>query len=314
MTATTTDIAINATPDLSIIEGQVTTTSSQVAEHFGKRHADVIRAIKNLGASQGFTERNFALSDFTDSTGRKLPQYRITRDGFTLLAMGFTGKEAMQWKEAYLDAFNQMEAKLLEQSRPAIAYDRITPQQAQHLKELVQLVVESGKQNYGETWGRLQRKFQVNSYLQLLAAKFEEACTYLQGKLDGESIQSLITKHINPDLEAKPITDASRLSLAFNVASTLASTAQQAVFGAIVNGHDAEWMHKRYLFGVTYSNYNKLDQVWAQPIPTDAIIASLSEIAHRIQTGDTLATNAELATLAAACSHRLQQRITVRLN
>ena len=80
----------------SVDHGTVTTTSLQIAEHFGKRHADVIRAIKRLDAPAEFTERNFALSDFTDSTGRTLPAYRLTHDDFTLLAMGFTGKEALR--------------------------------------------------------------------------------------------------------------------------------------------------------------------------------------------------------------------------
>ena len=137
--------SISATPDLKIIEGQITTTSNQVAEHFGKRHADVIRAIRKLDAPEEFTERNFALSEFTDSTGRVLPAYRLTRDGFTLLAMGFTGKEAMQWKVAYLNAFNQMEAELLARTtrphNPAIDYDRISPAQAQDLKEIVAVIV-----------------------------------------------------------------------------------------------------------------------------------------------------------------------------
>jgi Rha family phage regulatory protein len=104
--------SLPARPELSVDHGTVTTTSLQIAEHFGKRHADVIRAIKRLDAPAEFTERNFALSDFTDSTGRTLPAYRITRDGFTLLAMGFTGKEAQRWKVAYIDAFNRMEAAL----------------------------------------------------------------------------------------------------------------------------------------------------------------------------------------------------------
>ena len=103
-------------PELTIIEGRITATSLQVSEHFGKRHADVLRAIKNLDCSKEFAERNFALSDFTDSTGRKLPCYRMTRDGFTFLAMGFTGKEAARWKEAYINAFNQMESELLAQA------------------------------------------------------------------------------------------------------------------------------------------------------------------------------------------------------
>ena len=176
-----------ATPDLEIIEGQITTTSQQISEHFGKRHADVIRAIRKLEAPDDFTERNFALSEFTDSTGRKLPAYRITRDGFTLLAMGFTGKEAMQWKVAYLAAFNKMEQELLARTarphNPALDYDRISPAQAQDLKELVHAVVDAKVQGFGETWARLHKRFRVNSYLELPATRFEEARDYLLGKL-----------------------------------------------------------------------------------------------------------------------------------
>lgn len=65
---------------------------------------------------------------------------------------------------------------------PAIDYTRISPSQAQTLKEYVNRVVASGKQTYGETWARLHRKFRVNSYLELPASQFEEACTYLEAK------------------------------------------------------------------------------------------------------------------------------------
>jgi len=106
-------IAPASTPVLvELVDGQPTTTSLDVSAHFGKRHADVIRAISKLDCSAEFTERNFALSDYTDSTGRKLTQYRLTRDGFTFLCMGFTGKEAAKWKEAYINAFNEMERAL----------------------------------------------------------------------------------------------------------------------------------------------------------------------------------------------------------
>ena len=103
-------------PALLMADGQPTATSLQVAEHFGKRHGDVIRAIKNLGCSAAFAERTFALRmqmvEGGKNSRRKEPMYHITRDGFALLAMGFTGKEAMRWKEAYIAAFNAMEAKL----------------------------------------------------------------------------------------------------------------------------------------------------------------------------------------------------------
>jgi len=65
-----------------------------------------------MGMSEEFTRLNFELSEFRDSTGRKLPMYNITRDDFAMLAMGFTGKEAIRWKGAYINAFNAMERKL----------------------------------------------------------------------------------------------------------------------------------------------------------------------------------------------------------
>ena len=185
-----TSVAI-ATPDLEIIEGQITTTSNQVAAHFGKRHDTVLRAIRNLGCSPEYHARNFAemVNEVEIGSGatRKDPAYRITRDGFTILAMGFTGKEAMQWKEAYITAFNKMEQELLARNtrphNPALDYDRISPAQAQDLKELVHAVVDSKVQGFGETWARLHRKFRVNSYLELPASRFEEARDYLLGKL-----------------------------------------------------------------------------------------------------------------------------------
>ncbi len=96
-------------PAVGLINGHATTTSNKIAEHFGKNHKSILRAIQNLGCSSEFTERNFAPSEFKDSTNRTLPAYTITRDGFVFLAMGFTGKEAAQWKEAYIKAFNELE-------------------------------------------------------------------------------------------------------------------------------------------------------------------------------------------------------------
>lgn len=183
---------ISATPDLKIIDGQITTTSNQVAEHFGKSHKVVLRAIRNLLSELPEDyRRNFApiTIEFINGKGgtQQAPAYRLTRDGFTLLAMGFTGKEAMQWKVAYLNAFNQMEAELLgrttRSANPAIDYDRISPAQAQDLKEIVTAIVQAGIQGYGETWSRLQKKFRVNSYLQLPAHHYGDARAYLLAKL-----------------------------------------------------------------------------------------------------------------------------------
>ncbi|EPQ7861219.1 Rha family transcriptional regulator [Escherichia coli] len=99
-------------PEIAIVDGQVVTSSLAVANFFSKRHDDVLKKIRTLECSASFTARNFSVSDYTDCTGRKLPCYQITRDGFAFLAMGFTGKRAARFKEAYINAFNQMEKNL----------------------------------------------------------------------------------------------------------------------------------------------------------------------------------------------------------
>lgn len=93
-------------------EEQVVTSSRTVAEKFEKRHADVLRAIANLECNPEFTQRNFALSSYKDESGKENKEYLITKDGFSMLAMGFTGEKAFKFKEAYINAFNAMEQEL----------------------------------------------------------------------------------------------------------------------------------------------------------------------------------------------------------
>ncbi|MEY4751375.1 MAG: hypothetical protein RIQ60_3589 [Pseudomonadota bacterium] len=92
---------------VSVDHGQAVTTSRRVAEYFGKRHRDVLRSIQALieQVEPDFTERSFALSDYADATGRTLPEYQITQAGFALLAMGFTGAEALRLKVRFIRAF-----------------------------------------------------------------------------------------------------------------------------------------------------------------------------------------------------------------
>lgn len=85
-----------------------------VADFFEKRHDHVLRDIAKItapksGLSEEFAERNFSLSSYKDSTGRKLPCYLMTRDGFTMLVMGYTGAKAARFKELYIKRFNEME-------------------------------------------------------------------------------------------------------------------------------------------------------------------------------------------------------------
>nr|DAH34866.1 MAG TPA: regulatory protein [Bacteriophage sp.] len=88
-------------------------TSLDVAETFGKEHARVLRDIRELDCSEEFRHGNFAESYYVNAQNKKQPMYYITRDGFTLLAMGYTGEKAMQFKEAYIKQFNAMEKALI---------------------------------------------------------------------------------------------------------------------------------------------------------------------------------------------------------
>ncbi|MBV4888368.1 Rha family transcriptional regulator [Escherichia coli] len=117
---TMTTLPTQSHPEITIINGRVVTTSLAVANYFTKRHERVLDRIRNLECSAEFTEHNFVLSEYTDASGRKLPCYQITRDGFAFLAMGFTGKRAARFKEAYINAFNQMEKQL---SNPSVLSD-----------------------------------------------------------------------------------------------------------------------------------------------------------------------------------------------
>lgn len=87
-------------------------TSLDVAETFEKEHKRVLQDIRELKCSEEFRQHNFVQSEYLNQQNHKQPMYYITRDGFTLLAMGYTGEKAMKFKEAYIRQFNAMEATL----------------------------------------------------------------------------------------------------------------------------------------------------------------------------------------------------------
>lgn len=110
-------------------DNQALTTSAIVAEKFGKEHSDVLKAIKSLfttGKKSLFVENQqlakmFALTEVEQPMPvgggvKKIPVYVMNRDGFTLLAMGFTGAKALAFKLEYINAFNAMEQQIRQSS------------------------------------------------------------------------------------------------------------------------------------------------------------------------------------------------------
>lgn len=122
--------------DLVHIEnGNVFTTSLQVATSFDKQHHHILRDISKLiqQLPKVFNETNFGLVKYLDKKGEQRTYYNITRDGFSLLCMGFTGAKALQFKLAYINAFNEMERVA------TVEYQRLADQNAQLKNQILNL-------------------------------------------------------------------------------------------------------------------------------------------------------------------------------
>ena len=118
MSATNQNLSASVSPLVSIelhdINGKQVpaVTSLQVAEAFGKEHFHVMRDIRNLLESDDFSQSNFVLIHYMDAKGEERPMYVMSRDGFVLLGMGFTGAKARAMKISYIVRFNEMEEQL----------------------------------------------------------------------------------------------------------------------------------------------------------------------------------------------------------
>ena len=144
---------------------QAMTSSLLVAKEFGKAHAKVMRDIENLNCSDEFRLANFGDSSFKNEQGREFPMVTMTKDGFSFLVMGYTGKKAARFKEAYINAFNKMELEirssikpksqleilqmsinqLVEQERRLSSVERDIAETKKEIAEIKQERIENGK-------------------------------------------------------------------------------------------------------------------------------------------------------------------------
>lgn len=137
-------------------EGQLLVSSREVAGNFEKEHRHILRDISNImsnDSAQNWTQY-FLESNYKDLSGKTNREYLLTRDGFTLLAMGFTGKKALKWKLKYIEAFNKMEKELMSNKSSYMIDDPIERAKAwikeQQEKEYLKLEVTKQEQIIGE--------------------------------------------------------------------------------------------------------------------------------------------------------------------
>lgn len=167
---------------LTISNGQPTASSRDIAEHFGKRHDHVLRDIETLGKDLPNFGEMFFNAEIPDSYGRPQRAYLMNRDGFTLLAMGFTGKEALEWKVKYMNAFNAMEQEI-RNPKPMTANEMFAMQAQINLESERKLAALEGKVD------------ETNR-------KFDAVTTFVTSPLtDADTWQERMTRHIRRAVE-----------------------------------------------------------------------------------------------------------------
>lgn len=177
-------------PAIKLVDGRPTVLSVQVAAHFGKPHHRVLHSIREMikDLPENIRASNFRGSAYTVKTGlgfeREYPAYDISRDGFTLLAMGFTGKKAMAWKVKYIQAFNDMEAKLSCPAPPALTLS--TSQDRAPLRDLVKQWCSMTQLNRTEAWGAIKHRFGIARLDHLPVEWMEEALKFVQERIEAE--------------------------------------------------------------------------------------------------------------------------------
>ena len=175
------------TPVVTVVNGNATTLSTDVADFFEKRHDDVIKAIRKIVSSLSadrlgnFAETVVTRANPSGGAPIKSKAYRLTRDGFTFLAMGFTGARAQEFKWAYIDAFNKMESALRQcPAQAQLPAPTLTEQQSyQILSEVAKRCKRNGV-HYQTLYRSLKKRYQVTKYTHILQRDFEEALEFIR--------------------------------------------------------------------------------------------------------------------------------------
>ncbi|QBY43959.1 Rha family transcriptional regulator [Arsenophonus nasoniae] len=138
------------TPKVTIHNGKAITTTDDVAHYFGKQHHHVVQKVESLECSEEFITRNFSRMiknvQLAKGATREVVYYEMTKDGFVFLVMGFTGKKAAAFKEAYIAEFNRMEAEL--HSAPKYqpqteAHEKFSSKDTQNLARIIALMTQN---------------------------------------------------------------------------------------------------------------------------------------------------------------------------
>ena len=170
-----------------VIDGRPVTSSRIVAEYFSKKHSDVVRAIQTILAQKPELEasRNFAQwseeVEIGSGAKRTVICYWMDRKGFSILAMGFTGAKALDFKCAFYDEFERMEKQLHPQcpAQAQLPPPTLTEQQAYTIMSKVAMRAKRDGAKYQTIYRALKARYQVTKYTNIPRDKFEDAVNFI---------------------------------------------------------------------------------------------------------------------------------------
>lgn len=173
-----------------VVEGRPVTSSRIVAEYFSKKHSDVVRAIQTILAQKPELEasRNFAQwseeVEIGSGAKRTVICYWMDRKGFSILAMGFTGAKALDFKCAFYDEFERMEKQLHPAIECPVAAEisvaRLTVEHQYAIQSAVGKRVHTSGASYQAVYQALKNRFKVPKYTYILERDFEEAIRFIE--------------------------------------------------------------------------------------------------------------------------------------
>ncbi|EPU0090193.1 Rha family transcriptional regulator [Campylobacter coli] len=174
----------NVEVNLNIKENKVFINSLDLAKVFNKNHRHILQTTKNQPQND-FTESNFILSTYKDKKGELRPCYNLTRDGFSLLVMGFTGEKAYKWKIEFIKAFNEMEKRLknLEQEKmqklafhQSLGYKSQLKQQKEHYENKIKALQYDLENKKELSFKRKLSKEELLELRKILAKDYDIVC------------------------------------------------------------------------------------------------------------------------------------------
>ena len=160
-----------------IIEGRPVTSSRIVAEYFGKRHNDVLRGIRDLIEKNTDLSKSFIAREEQVETGngasRSNPVFLMDQKGFCILAMGFTGAKALEFKCAFYDEFERMKHELE-------APTTITPAEQRAIQREVAIRAHKTASNYRTIYRAIKARYQIARYDQLPRTQLEDCLDFIR--------------------------------------------------------------------------------------------------------------------------------------